>query len=110
MSLKNRTLAKRISHQSLINSQFSSALLISFTAPIDRPYRSLEIVLSAEFDQAPAHDLYRVPPLVILETIPRLLVQDGAVIENVIHIDIRLHLARIGQPEEPAETEIQLFD
>ena len=32
------------------------------------------------------------------------------VIENVIHIDIRLHLARIGQPEEPAETEIQLFD
>src|SRR6266702_1360023 len=32
--LEKCTLAKRINHQSLINSQFSSALLISFTAPM----------------------------------------------------------------------------
>ena len=84
----------------MLNSQFPILIRALF----------LESVLSAEFDQAPAHDLYRVPPLVILQTIPRLLVEDGAVVENVIDVEIRLHLARIAQPEEPAETEIELFD
>src|SRR6266446_6209736 len=70
----------------------------------------LERVLSAEFDQAPAHDLYRVPPLVVLETIPRLFVEDGAVVENVIDVDIRLYFAPLTQREEPAETQIELFD
>src|SRR5437867_4018712 len=37
MSLKNRTLAKRINHQSLINFQFSSGPLILFTASVTAP-------------------------------------------------------------------------
>src|SRR6267143_1895866 len=84
--------------------------IVASWAVIDRPYRPLKVQLRAKFDQTSAHDLYRVPPLVIREAVPRLFVQDGAVVENVIHVEIGLHFTAIGQPEEPAETEIELFD
>src|SRR5215467_6180795 len=70
----------------------------------------LKVELSAQFHQPPAHDLYRVPPLVVLETVPRLLVEDGAVVEKVIDVKVSLQLLRLAQPEDPAETEVKLFD
>src|SRR5262249_19679952 len=69
-----------------------------------------KVELRAQFDQTAAHDLYHVPPRVILHLVARLLVQDGAVIENVVHVEVRLHLPRLAEPKDPAETEIELFD
>src|SRR5439155_26885158 len=74
------------------------------------PYVFLEAQLGAELDQAPAHDLYCVPPLVILETVPRLLVEDGAPVEHVVNVEIPLHLGPPRYRERPAETEIHLLD
>src|SRR5262249_53393053 len=65
--------------------------------------------LGAEFGQSPAHDLYRVHELVIGVAVPRLLVEDGARVEDVIEVDIPLQPA-LPQREDPAETEIQLRD
>src|SRR5438876_278215 len=69
-----------------------------------------EVELCAQFHQASAHDLEYVPPRVILHLVSRLLVQDGAVIENVVDVEIRLHLSPLAELEDPAETEIELFD
>ena len=66
--------------------------------------------MSAEFDQAPAHYLDHVPPRVILHLVACLFVQDGAVVKNVIDVEVRLHLPHLAEPEDPAETEIELFD
>ena len=77
----------------------------------ERPSLSLKVDLCPQFHQPSAHNLEYVPPRVIRGSgVARLLVQDGVVVENVIDIEIRLNLARIGQPEEPAETEVELFD
>src|SRR2546428_11977195 len=55
-----------------------------------RSVSSLERELGAEFDQAPAHDLYRVHKLVIRIAVARLLVEDGAPVEDVIEVEIPL--------------------
>src|SRR6266571_619936 len=69
----------------------------------------LENKLGAEFEQAPAHDLYRVHELVIRVAVARLLVEDGAPVEDVIEVEIPLQLG-LPYRESPAETEIQLLD
>src|SRR5438309_444612 len=69
----------------------------------------LEGELGAEFEQAPAHDLYRVHKLVIRVAVARLLVEDGAPVEDVVEVEIPLQLS-VPYREGPAETEIQLLD
>ena len=75
----------------------------------DNPDPSSERELGAELEQPPAHNLDRVHPLVILGTVPRLLVEDGAPVEDVVGVDIPPQL-RSSHREGPAKTEIQLLD
>ena len=69
----------------------------------------LEGELGAEFQQAPAHNLDHVPPLVIRGLVPRLLIEDGVPVEDVIDVEIPLQPGPAYR-EEPTETEIQLCD
>src|SRR5437660_11038958 len=71
---------------------------------------SLKINLRSQLHQPSAHNLEYVPPRVILRLVSRLLVQDGVVVENVVDVEVRLHLLRLSEPEDPAETEIELFN
>ena len=66
--------------------------------------------MRADLEQAPAHDLYRVHPLVIRGGVPRLLVEDGVPVEDVIEVEVPLHFGPPRYRERPAETEIQLLD
>ena len=50
---------------------------------------SLEVELGADFEQAAAHNLNRVLPHVVREAVPRVLVEDGIYIEEVIDVEIR---------------------
>ena len=65
--------------------------------------------MGAEFDQASAHDLYRVHELVVRIAVARLLVEDGAPVEDVIEVEISLQLG-VPYREGPAETKIHLAD
>ena len=53
--------------------------------------------------------MYRVQPLVILRAVSCLLVEDGARVKYVIHVEISPHLGSAHR-EGPAETKIQLLD
>src|SRR5213594_4187106 len=70
----------------------------------------LKVDLRPQFHQPSAHDLEYVPPRVILHLVSRLLVQDGVAVENVVHVEVRLHLSPLAELEDPAETQIELFD
>ena len=83
--------------------------VFSFVTWCRRLAALLENKLGAEFEQAPAHDLYRVHELVIRVAVARLLVEDGAPVEDVIEVEIPLQLG-LSYREGPAETEIQLHD
>src|SRR6266850_7856135 len=74
------------------------------------PPAYLEAQLGAELEQAPAHDLNRVPPQVIRGAVPRVLVENSAPVEDVIEVEIPLQLAPPHQIEDPAEAEIHLPD
>jgi hypothetical protein len=63
-----------------------------------------EVELAAEFDQAPAHNLYGLQPLV---AVPSRQIEDRARVEQVVDVDIPAHLD-LPQLEQPAETEVQL--
>ena len=73
-------------------------------------YALLKVELRPQFHQPSAHDLDHVSPRVILRLVPCLLVQDGVVVENVVHVEVPLQLHRVAEPEDSAETNIELFD
>src|SRR5207249_8027348 len=73
--------------------------------------RYLEIDLRSQFYQPSAHDLEYVPPRVIRGSGgARLLAQDGLVVDNVVDVEVRLHPSSLAELENPAETQIELFD
>ena len=76
----------------------------------ERPSLSLKVDLCPQFHQPSAHNLEYVPPRVILRLVSRLLVQDGVAVENVVDVEVRLHPSRLTELEDPAETQIELFD
>src|SRR5712691_6902556 len=65
-----------------------------------------EVELSSEFEQAPAHDLDRLEPLV---PVPRGHIEEGARVEQVEHIDIPANLC-VPHLEQPAETDVHLSE
>src|SRR5262249_9562911 len=92
--------------------QSSSGFFVSRTK-VGRESRVVfysKVELRTQFDQTAAHDLDCIPQLIVLKTVARLLVENGIVVENVIDIEVRLQLPRLAEPENPAKTEIELFD
>ena len=76
-----------------------------------RPSLSLKVDLSPQFHQPSAHNLEYVPPRVIRGSgVSRLLVQDGVAVENVVDVEVRLHLSRFAELEDATETQIELFN
>src|SRR2546425_8429356 len=74
-----------------------------------RPRPSLEFELGAEFNQAPAHYLCRVLPLVIRGGPPGVLVEDRTPVEDVVDVGIRPQPG-LCHAEDPGETDVQLLD
>ena len=75
------------------------------------PFCFLKVDLRPQLHQPSAHDLEYVPPRVIRGSgVSRLLVQDGVAVENVVDVEVRLHLSRFAELEDATETQIELFN